>query len=400
MTNRTDPFPVGSFSYDPFDRTLVIEERELANLMCELCRHGEIQPVRRLLDAGADVNALDSDGYFPLYWAAAEGNLTVLRLLLESGASIGQASRPEEFTALHAAACHGRLSIVQALIDARAEVNRLSRSGSTPAMMAAGGAHVDVIRALIAAGADLNIQDRIQANTLLIHACATGKCEIVKLALEAKVNTAQRMKNGLNALDIACHNGQLDAVRILLAHDADVHNPLEFASVGGHIEICRLLLDNGFDIETETDDGISPLAAAADMGRPDIIELLISAGAEAQFDREALIRASASGHTVIVQKLLRAGANPDMKALMRASEEGHIEIVRVLLDAGADPVKKTKQGHSALGRAAARGLNDIVEILAQGSNGALGDNRCLSHRSYMNLDGTTHGRGKSSCRNC
>ena len=79
---------------------------------------------------------------------------------------------------------------------------------------------------------------------------AVGNLDLIKLAVESHADTALRTKRGLNALDVACREGQLESVRILLAQNADVNRPLHLASGFGHTEVCRLLLEYGFDIES------------------------------------------------------------------------------------------------------------------------------------------------------
>ncbi len=337
MMGRTDPVPIGSF-YDPFDRTLVIDERELADLMCEACRHGEIRPIRQLLDAGADVNALDSNGYFPLYWAAANGHLKALLLLLKSGANVNQLSRREGLTALHGAAWHGHALLVQTLIEAGAEVNARSQAGTTPVLHAAGGGHLDVTRILIFSGGDINLQD-CRGTTVLIYACAVGNLDLIKLAVESHADTALRTKRGLNALDVACREGQLESVRILLAQNADVNRPLHLASGFGHTEVCRLLLEYGFDIESLSYDGLTVLEAACYGKCPETVKYL-----------------------------LENGANPSGKdgvtaPILEASVVGSLDCVKILVEAGADVNWRCAAGNYALRAARVGGHGAVVEFL-------------------------------------
>ena len=84
---------------------------------------------------------------------------------------------------------------------------------------------------------------------------------------------------------------------------------------------------------------------AAGLGGKKMVSLLLSAGADGQFDRQAFIRAAAAGHPGIVRRLLSDGASPEPKALIRAAGEGHAEVVRILLEAGADPESNKARPH-------------------------------------------------------
>lgn len=97
------------------------------------------------------------------------------------------------------------------------------------------------------------------------------------------------------------------------------------------------------------------LIAAAERGRVDVARLLLNAGADVnatdKYGSTALVSASSAGHADIVKLLIAAGANVNMKttgtyggetALMAASENGRTEIVRSLLEAGADSSVKDR----------------------------------------------------------
>ena len=115
--------------------------------------------VRRLLAAGADVNARDEAGSTLLMLAAHAGDLAMVRLLLGSGADVN-ASDERGWTALAKAAYnaelkHGSADVVQALIDAGANTEAAIGYGVRPLMLAAGYGETAVVEALLQAGADV-----------------------------------------------------------------------------------------------------------------------------------------------------------------------------------------------------------------------------------------------------
>jgi ankyrin repeat protein len=117
----------------------------------------------------------------------------------------------------------------------------------------------------------------------------------------------------------------------------------------------NLLLDNGANINAQSEDDWTALQAASGAGHEAIVRLLLDKGADVTFSGNygtALIAASRGGHEAIVQLLLASGAdinqcqmvNTVRTALSAASENGHEKIVRLLLDKGADVTLSGKYG--------------------------------------------------------
>jgi ankyrin repeat protein len=120
---------------------------------------GRIDRMKGLLAAGADPDGLGSDGLSPLHSAARQGNVEMIKLLLEHGADVNVfANSPHEGYAnvqpLHWACRSGNYEAVVALVEAGAELN--TRSGPynvTPLGLAAYGDYHTVVRYLVERGA-------------------------------------------------------------------------------------------------------------------------------------------------------------------------------------------------------------------------------------------------------
>ena len=126
----------------------------LQDLLFEAARLGRDDMVAALIQAGAQLEAEDERGHTALILASYHGHESNTALLLSLGARPDGAAGTVGNTALMGVAFKGYLSIADMLIAAGAEVNRRNRGGQTPLMMAALFARHDMIRLLLASGAD------------------------------------------------------------------------------------------------------------------------------------------------------------------------------------------------------------------------------------------------------
>ncbi|MCM0043092.1 MAG: ankyrin repeat domain-containing protein [Burkholderiaceae bacterium] len=112
---------------------------------------------RILLDRGADINAQNSNGRTALYFAIREGNADLVRLLLSRGARIDLTDMDRR-NALHSAclSTKNRSAVVNALLQTKGAslIDKRDRSGKTALHLAIASGNVDVVKALLAAGAN------------------------------------------------------------------------------------------------------------------------------------------------------------------------------------------------------------------------------------------------------
>jgi ankyrin repeat protein len=140
---------------------------------------------RALLRLGANPNALEIERYDVVTIAAVANDLAMLKIVLDGGASARNITSRYAGTALIAAAHLGHVEAVKMLIAAKAPLNHINNLGWTALMEAVvlgnGGAnHTATARALVEAGADVNIADK-QGATPLQHARRRGYVEIARI---------------------------------------------------------------------------------------------------------------------------------------------------------------------------------------------------------------------------
>ena len=144
--------------------------------------------VRALLKAGANPNRLEYERYDPVTIAAVANDVEMLKILLAGGASARNTTSRYDGTALIAAAHLGHVEVVRILISAKAPLNHVNNLGWTALIesivLGNGGVnHTATLKALVEAGADVNIPDR-QRISPLQHARQRGYGEMARI-LEA-----------------------------------------------------------------------------------------------------------------------------------------------------------------------------------------------------------------------
>jgi len=142
-------------------------------------------------------------------------------------------------------------------------------TGESALMAALYRGHHDVVDALIAGGAEIDV----------FAAAATGRVEDLQRTIsDATVNAYAY--DGWTPLHLASFFGRLDAVRVLLESGADVHavstnslknTPLHAAAAGRHADIALCLLDRGANGAALDSGGYSPLEIASENGLGDVV---------------------------------------------------------------------------------------------------------------------------------
>jgi len=140
---------------------------------------------RVLLTLGANPNALEIDKYDIVTIAAVANDIEMLKIALQGQASARNVTSRYDGTALIASAHLGHADVVKLLIAAKAPLNHVNNLGWTALMesivLGNGGAnHTATLRALVEAGADVNIADR-QGITPLQHARRRGYVEMARI---------------------------------------------------------------------------------------------------------------------------------------------------------------------------------------------------------------------------
>lgn len=193
-----------------------------------------------------------------------------------------------------------------------------------------------------------------------------GDLDLLRATLAAAPALAvARDASGASLLAWAFYTGRPEAVPVIRPH-VDRLDPYD-AIIIDDIDALRQALAEGWDGNARSADGFTPLALSAFFARPAIFDLLLPATRDVNERATngqqvaAIHAATAQRQTAMVEKLLRAGADPDLvqadgfTALHAAAMHGDAQIAGLLVLFGADVAVKSAQGLDAAEIARANG---------------------------------------------
>ena len=219
----------------------------------------------QLLDAGADLQALNGEAQPPLALALASGNWRVARFLLERGAKPESAGAQPVLLAA-ASGDDDDPAGVQLLLKHKAKVDARDAHGRTALLDALAAGHAAIAQALLDAGASVDHADA-EGRTALLEAARSPNPGLLPLVLAKHPNPAARDLGGRNALALACEAGvEPERLRALLAlgidreaRDAAGRRPVDHAVGGGRWALVAVL-DPDYPLPGDADD-VAPASA-------------------------------------------------------------------------------------------------------------------------------------------
>ena len=151
-------------------------------------KKNDVAAVQRLIADGADVNRLESNGDAPLVMAAYLGHTEIVKALLDAGANVKAVDPSMKATALHAAAYAGRTEAARLLIAHGIDIDRQGPvNGYTALHDAIWQNNADTAEVIIAAGANLKLRSH-DGQTPLEFAIARGRREIAAMIEERSIH--------------------------------------------------------------------------------------------------------------------------------------------------------------------------------------------------------------------
>jgi ankyrin repeat protein len=290
--------------------------------------------VKFLLWQGAKVNRTDGEGATPLHRAALVGNQEIAKLLLshqaEVDAGVGGLGTPLQWTA-----CGDQWEMAKLLLAHGAVPSAADGAGNTPLHEAAFYDGKDVAELLLARGVEVDLRNR-RGDTPLLVAASRGSIKVAALLLAhgASVNASgpddDYAPSWVASPYPTVTEHSIYTARLPLAHAARVaplfgETPLHRAVEHRNIDMAKLLLAHGADVNAQDSAGRTPLSLAVECRYAAMIELLLA-------------------HEDDLNMQLRDGTTLLHQAVLRSD----LAMIRLLLDHKADVNAKNKNGQTPL----------------------------------------------------
>ncbi|KAJ3642022.1 hypothetical protein Zmor_028486 [Zophobas morio] len=341
--------------------------------------------MKLLIEKGTGVNVQDGNGKTALQLACLKGVYENAKMLLNSGASINIADK-EENNALHYASRTLGINreVIKLLIEKGIDLNAQNGNGTAALQLACSRGVYENVEMLLDFGASIIIADKKNMNALK-YASYFDKDnqDIIELLIRKGIEVNAQCKNGNTALHAACQQGVYKNAETLLdsgawinimdnQKDNELHNALD--SRKNNRDIIALLIEKGVDVNSQNENGTTPLQRACRNGDYQNAKLLLEVGATINTtdngNRNALHYASESlkVNRDTIKLLIEKGFHVDAQsqngttALQLACLKGIYENVVILLDFGASINIINKMGNNAL-HCAADSHNDNRDIL-------------------------------------
>ena len=338
-------------------------------------KNGDIETINKLLNDGFEVDIMDKDEYTALFYAWRYGHRKIVELLLHHGANIEYKSSSHKQQLFYNVVEYGRMEMVKLILEKDVDINgKKPFSRWTVLGVASENRRIDIIKLLLENGVDIENKDRYK-RTVLNRASRRGYIEVVKVLLDSGAKIETKDKDKTTPLIWASKCNHLEVVKLLLESGANVNTnegkskytsenswtqtngiytdknliggtSLIYASHNGYIQIVKILLESGANINITDCYGKTPFVHAYKWNRVKIIKLLLDAGADVdtKYDRLTILQhACQSNNISIIKLLLKSGAdinvtdNCGRTPLRRTCRLKYFEVVKLLLENGAKP---------------------------------------------------------------
>ncbi|KAG9148251.1 hypothetical protein Leryth_012212 [Lithospermum erythrorhizon] len=255
--------------------------------------------------------------------------------------------------------------LVQLILEFGPNVEALSRSGSTPVEAAAASGEELIVELLLARSARTEKSEFTSRGAFHL-AVGNGHIEVLRLLLLKGADVNSLTKGGNTALHIAVEERRRDCLNLMSEMDMirngyDGDTPLHIAANLGDEQMVKLLVQKGANKDIRKNIGKAAYDVAAENGYAKLFDTLRLG--------DSLCVASRKGDVRTIHRLLEQGASINghdqhgWTALHRASFKGRLEAVRVLVERGIEIDAKDEEGYTALHCAVEAGHVDVIEFL-------------------------------------
>lgn len=228
----------------------------------------------------------------PLHYAAEEGQVELMEMIVnDSSCEVLNVMDNNGNTPLHWAAGKNQVESVKFLLSKGANPNLRNNAMMAPLHLAVQGMHNDVLKVLIEhSSTNINLEGE-NGNTAVIIACSKDNSEALQILLNNGAKPCKSNKWGCFPIHQAAFSGAKKCMEIILkfgeehGYDRQFHinfvnngraSPLHMAVQGGDLDMIKMCLDNGAQLELMENGKCTALHFAATQGATEIVKLMIS----------------------------------------------------------------------------------------------------------------------------
>mmetsp|Transcript_21578 Transcript_21578/g.49050 ORF Transcript_21578/g.49050 Transcript_21578/m.49050 type:complete len:785 (-) Transcript_21578:264-2618(-) len=320
--------------------------------------------VQSLLELGAVPDQINHNGTSTAWFAASEGFCKMLKVLISYGANVDLANNLGVTPALIAAE-HGDIQILEILGKSGADFQKKTKTGDSCITIACKNNKPEIIRLLTYIMDDNTaryILNDPSPEPPLYIAAELGHKEVFSQLLKSPVCISDSVNsNGISALFVAARDNHVPIVRSICSLGAERllniinfednvgHTPVFVATIRGHVQIVKLLASSGanlekpfYEHESATGGRFVPLLLAGVLtNHIDVVRVLLECGADVNItdenDHTALNEAAKLGNVDMCRLLVSYNANEDIRtkkgkrtALQKAKKYKHSEVADFL----------------------------------------------------------------------
>lgn len=268
---------------DKVDKKLINDSLDGKTPLIIAVGNSYLETAKILIENGANINAVDIEGWSALSYAVNNGDIEIAKLLLENKAKI----KDELLIAIKSPIVESRINMMKLLIDNKADINYTDENGFNPLNIAIESGDMELTKFLITNGANVNslMQDGV---SLIGYAIAQNNMDLLQILIEngANVNYTGGDSWANTPLQTASRLGLDNVVRILLSRNADINavdmnenTALHTAALNSQLSVVKLLLEKNPNLDIQNKVGNTALHLAVISGNIDIVGELVLKGA-------------------------------------------------------------------------------------------------------------------------
>ncbi len=289
--------------------------------------------------------------------AVKEGNLALVKELLEQGEDVNKKTYEEELTPLHIAILNKDIPMIYYLLEQGADIEAEDIGGNRPLHLAVALNLPEIVELLLKQGADVNAKARY-GRTPIMFSVVDPSLKLYDMLIKYGASPLDKDIEESTLLHYAATNSNIPMINLLTSQinvnstNIKGETPLHFAAWKGDLETINALLEQGANLNIPNKEGLYPVDYAALSNHLDVVKVLLDKGAEfSKKDYNLLHHASALGDLELVKKLVPlVDINSKDKDLLTplhyAIWNKHINVAKYLLEKGADPEAKDLWGQT------------------------------------------------------